>query len=131
MIDTASTQYNLDSELMTPVNMGPLHPIMIDSPFRYIDIISPQDRVDVFEGLSSSQNFDPAMTRTNPPKQLSDVLANRLQFAVDVLRNIPKMVVTENQTPWCHGQLYKSGMPKDMQGWFTDIKFSFYNKLPY
>lgn len=126
MIDTASIQYNHDSELMTLVNMGPLHAIMIDSPFRYINIIPPEDRVDIFEGLSLSQNFDPAVTRTNPPKQLSDVLANRLQFAVDVLKNIPKMVVTENQTPWCHRQLYKSGMPKDMQGRFTHIELFFF-----
>lgn len=131
MIGTASTQCNRDFDLMTLVNTGPLHPIMIDSPFRYINIIPPEDRVDIFEGLSSSQNFDLAMTRTNPPKHLSDVLANRLQFAVDVLQNIPKMVVTENQTPWCHRQLYKSGMPKDMQGLITDIDFFIYSKLPY
>lgn len=132
MIGTASTQCNRDFDLMTSSNTGPLHPIMIDSPFRYINIIPPEDRVDIFEGLSSSQNFNLAMARMNPPKQLPDVLADRLQFAVDVLQNIPQMVVTENKTPWCHRQLYKSGMPKDMQGWFTDINFfSFYSKLPY
>jgi len=127
MIDTAFTQYNPT----TMVNMAPLHPIMIDSPFRYINIISPEDRIDVFEGLSSSQNFGLAMTRISPPKQLSEVLANRLQFAVDVLQNIPKMMVTENQTPWCHRQLYKSGIPKDMQGWLTAINVLYYTTIPY
>lgn len=124
MIGTASTQCNRDFDLMARSNMGPFHPIMIESPFRYINIIPPEDRVDIFEGLSSSLNFDLVMARTNPPKRLPDVLANRLQFAVDVLQNIPKMVVTENKTPWSHRQLYKSGMPKDMQGWLTDINVS-------
>jgi hypothetical protein len=130
MIDSAFTPYNCDSNLMTLVNTGPLHPIMIDSPFRHINIISPENRVDIFEGISSSHNFDLVMKRANPPKQLSDVLANRLQFAVDVLQNIPEMVVTENQTPWSHRQLYKSGMPKDMQGRFIKIGCYHY-KLSY
>jgi hypothetical protein len=87
IIDYDSTQYNPNSNLMPvpPVNVIPLHPLMVDSPFCNINIITPEDRVDIFQGLSTSSDLNLTMTRTNPPKQLSDVLANRLQFAVDVL----------------------------------------------
>ncbi|OQD81136.1 hypothetical protein PENANT_c029G07574 [Penicillium antarcticum] len=43
----------------------------------------------------------------------------RIQFAVDVLKDIPRMMVTETQTPWCHRQLYKNNLPKEMQDAFT------------
>lgn len=98
------------------VDLQTLHPPIIDSPFRSISIIPPHEQIDLFEGIPVTYNFDSAMTRANPPKRLSDVLANRLQFAVDVLQNIPRMLVMENQTPWSHRQLYKGGMSKDMQG---------------
>ncbi|KAJ5319320.1 hypothetical protein MYU51_013439 [Penicillium brevicompactum] len=101
------------------VDQQTLHPSMIESPFRSLAIIPPHERIDLFEGISISFNSDSAMTRINPPKRLSEVLANRLQFAVDVLQDIPRMVVTENQTPWSHRQLYKSGMSKDMQDAFA------------
>lgn len=109
-------QENIPYNTPPLVDQQTLHPSMIESPFRSLAIIPPHERVDLFEGISISYNSDSAMTRINPPKRLSEVLANRLQFAVDVLQDIPRMVVTENQTPWSHRQLYKSGMPKDMQG---------------
>ncbi|KAF7586223.1 hypothetical protein BBP40_009221 [Aspergillus hancockii] len=53
--------------------------------------------------------------RSRQPMPLSAIIASRLQFAIDVLKDVPKMMVLENQTPWCHSQLYKDGMPKLMQ----------------
>ncbi|CAG8046817.1 unnamed protein product [Penicillium salamii] len=107
------------NDYLRPINAAPLHLSMRDTPLQDLTIVPPQDRVDIFEGIPISQNVDLAMTRVTPPRQLSEVLANRLQFAVDVLQNIPKMVVTENQTPWAHRQLYKSGMPREMEDAFT------------
>lgn len=104
------------NDYLRPIDAAPLYLSNRDTPLRDLTILPPQDRVDIFEGIPISQNVDLAMTRVTPPRQLSEVLANRLQFAVDVLQNIPKMVVTENQTPWAHRQLYKSGMPREMQG---------------
>ncbi|CAG7944400.1 unnamed protein product [Penicillium olsonii] len=96
----------------------PLHPTIRGLPPREM-AIDPHDGVDIFSGITTSQEHDLAMTKVNPPRQLPDVLANRLQFAVDVLKTIPKMVVTENKTPWAHTQLYKSGMPREMQDAFA------------
>ncbi|KAF4496036.1 C6 finger domain containing protein [Fusarium agapanthi] len=41
---------------------------------------------------------------------------NRLQWAVDEIKEAPKKMVLENQTPWCHPLLYKDAMPRSMQG---------------
>ncbi|KAL4983376.1 hypothetical protein BDW68DRAFT_181635 [Aspergillus falconensis] len=46
---------------------------------------------------------------------LPELVSSRFQYAIDILRNTPRAMVTENQTPWSHGQLYSSGMPKSMQ----------------
>lgn len=44
------------------------------------------------------------------------IVLNRLQWAVDEIKEAPKKMVLENQTPWCHPLLYKDGMPRSMQG---------------
>ncbi|KAK1150261.1 hypothetical protein N8T08_000163 [Aspergillus melleus] len=36
-----------------------------------------------------------------------------------MLKSAPRMMVLENQTPWCHPQLYKDGMPRAMQDAFA------------
>ncbi|KAJ5368709.1 uncharacterized protein N7496_008469 [Penicillium cataractarum] len=55
------------------------------------------------------------MPRTKPLRPLSEIIASKLQFAVDVLKNAPSMMVLETQLPWCHSQLYKKYMPRAMQ----------------
>lgn len=66
----------------------------------------------------SSFNFELAVTRTRtrPPRPFSEVLASRLQFSIDAFKDAPRMMLLENQTPWCHSHLYKHNMPKSMQG---------------
>lgn len=54
--------------------------------------------------------------RTRSSTPVSSVIAQRLQFSIDMLKDAPRMMVLENQTPWCHRQLYKDGMPRSMQG---------------
>ncbi|KAJ5596481.1 hypothetical protein N7450_002939 [Penicillium hetheringtonii] len=66
--------------------------------------------------LLTVRNFAVACPRTRSLRPLSEIVASHLQFAIDILKNAPKMMVLENQTPWCHPQLYKNHMPKEMQG---------------
>lgn len=66
--------------------------------------------------LIRSPNLDLATPRTRPLRSLSEIVASRLQFAIDILKDTPRMMVIENQTPWCHAHLYKHNMPKAMQG---------------
>jgi hypothetical protein len=40
---------------------------------------------------------------------------NRLKYAIEEIRRAPKTMVFENQTPWCHPQLYMDAMPRSMQ----------------
>ncbi|KAJ5710423.1 hypothetical protein N7488_004579 [Penicillium malachiteum] len=57
--------------------------------------------------------------RARQPKPLPEIIASNLQFAIDILKNTPKTMVLENQTPWCHSKLYRNGMPKAMQDAFA------------
>ncbi|KAJ6171378.1 hypothetical protein N7470_000445 [Penicillium chermesinum] len=73
--------------------------------------LSPADEVH----LSPDFELSVARARAQPPKPLSEILASRLQYSIDVFRDAPRMMIMENQTPWCHPQLYKNKMPKVMQ----------------
>ncbi|KAF9885989.1 hypothetical protein FE257_012167 [Aspergillus nanangensis] len=66
-------------------------------------------------GASTDIPLDIVKSRTRTLRPVSAIIAKRLQFAVDLLNEAPKMMVLENKTPWCHQQLYKGGMPKTMQ----------------
>ncbi|RDH15941.1 hypothetical protein M747DRAFT_267180 [Aspergillus niger ATCC 13496] len=67
-------------------------------------------------GLSLTQEGPgPTMIRTRSSLSISAIVTERLQFGMDVLKQAPRMMVLENQTPWCHRQLYKDGMPRSMQ----------------
>lgn len=61
-------------------------------------------------------NLELALPRTRPLRPLSETIASHLQFAIDILKDTPKRLVLENQTPWCHAHLYRHQMPKAMQG---------------
>ena len=63
-----------------------------------------------------SSNFEIAMPNSKPLRPLSEIIASKLQFAVDVLKKAPSMMVLETQLPWCHPRLYKDYMPRAMQG---------------
>lgn len=75
----------------------------------------------LFEGTLSSTDFAVSLPRTRSLRPLSLIVASHLQFAIDVLKNAPQMMVMENRTPWCHSQLYESHMPQVMQGMQTYI----------
>ncbi|KKK16903.1 hypothetical protein ARAM_002674 [Aspergillus rambellii] len=61
------------------------------------------------------QNLQLMSAKTKSSLDLSVLLASRFQYAIDTLQEVPRMMVTENRTPWCHPELYKDGMPKVMQ----------------
>lgn len=54
--------------------------------------------------------------RTSNPVLLSALMSSRFEYPVDTLKDVPRMMVMENQTPWSHPELYNDGMPKVMQG---------------
>lgn len=68
------------------------------------------------EKAASPFSYDLLAPRARLPKPLSEVIASRFQFAIDVLKDTPRMTVIENQTAWCHPHLYKNHMPKAMKG---------------
>jgi hypothetical protein len=47
---------------------------------------------------------------------VSRLIETRLKYAIEEIRRTPKTMVFENQTPWCHPQLYMDAMPRSMQG---------------
>jgi hypothetical protein len=47
---------------------------------------------------------------------IEQVIAKRLQFAIDEIKRAPALMIMETQTPWCHPLLYRDGMPKSMKG---------------
>lgn len=65
---------------------------------------------------ASIPSYDLLAPRARPPKPLSEVVASRFQFAIDVLKDTPRLMVIENQTAWCHPHFYKNHMPKAMKG---------------
>lgn len=106
---------------------------MMDDYFQTLPSLDPstldaldvqQYKTDAAEGVpydSSTQDVLPqiyelALPRTRSLRPLSAVIADHLQFGMDMLKEAPKMMVVQNRTPWCHPQVYKSGMPRSMQG---------------
>ncbi|KAJ6032723.1 hypothetical protein N7540_003455 [Penicillium herquei] len=107
----ADPQHNIDIFRPSPV------PTELDS-FQWdqesqILFISPDRTVNV------GPYFALTIPRARQPKPLPEIIASNLQFAIDILKNTPKMMVFENQTPWCHSKLYKNGMPRAMQDAFA------------
>ncbi|KAE8318373.1 hypothetical protein BDV41DRAFT_522520 [Aspergillus transmontanensis] len=93
------------------------HPFdVFDPQWDYIDLdapcLSPESHSGVLIPRPSNTMTAPV---ARPPMPLSAIIASRLQFAIDILKDVPKMMVQENQTPWSHRQLYLNGMPKQMQ----------------
>jgi hypothetical protein len=55
-------------------------------------------------------------SRTRPLTPLPEIISSHFQFAINVLKDTPRMMVLQNQTPWCHPSLYRKHMPRAMQG---------------
>lgn len=66
--------------------------------------------------INVGPNFELTIPRARHRRPLPEVLANNLQFAIDLLEQSPRTMVLENQTPWCHPKLYQNYMPRTMQG---------------
>jgi hypothetical protein len=100
---------------------------VFDPQWDYIDSI-PQCLLSEPPGGDIILRASHSMTapRTRPPMPLSVIIASRLQFAIDVLKDVPKIMVLENQTPWCHKHLYRDNMPRFMKGDFLNIKGLFF-----
>jgi hypothetical protein len=43
-------------------------------------------------------------------------VAQRLQYSLDLIKGIPRQMVVDIETPWCHPALYREEMPRSMQG---------------
>lgn len=70
-------------------------------------VLSPQDTALVLQP-EGEWNL-----RTTP---LSFTIAHRLQYAMDMVKDAPRRMVADLQTPWCHPELYRDNMPRLMQG---------------
>lgn len=49
-------------------------------------------------------------------RYVSQLISTRVQYIMDTLQDAPRSMVVENQTPWCHSLLYRSRMPRSIQG---------------
>jgi hypothetical protein len=47
--------------------------------------------------------------------EMTSYARSRIEYAIDQLKLAPAMMVTENQTPWCHPALYEEYMPRSLQ----------------
>ncbi|CAI0650104.1 unnamed protein product [Colletotrichum noveboracense] len=54
-------------------------------------------------------------SRHHPQTSLEEMIASRIQYALDVIKKVPSSMVSENQTPWSHPHLYRACMPREMQ----------------
>ncbi|KAK0744944.1 hypothetical protein B0T21DRAFT_358710 [Apiosordaria backusii] len=91
--------------------------------------LAANDPVQVPQGMPPQPpNFDTGTTRIindlvipGPPACLPQTAAvawafkNRLNFALEKIRDAPRQMVCENQTPWSHPCLYEHSMPQSMQ----------------
>lgn len=78
--------------------------------------ISPEFHHRYHRSIVQSLRAETVILRTRSSTPISTVIAQRLQFSIDMLKDAPRMMVLENQTPWCHRQLYQDGMPRSLQG---------------
>ncbi|KAL3476998.1 hypothetical protein BJX99DRAFT_133816 [Aspergillus californicus] len=88
----------LDVHSQLQVQTCPLDQLQYSSPMVYL-----------------TGNHEMTHVRTGTKLSLDDLMASRFQYAIDILRDTPRMMVMENQTPWSHRELYRKGMPRAMQ----------------
>ncbi|KAK1981390.1 hypothetical protein LZ30DRAFT_782083 [Colletotrichum cereale] len=83
------------------------------------DFLAPDALLD---GPSSLTSLTPNPEQMLVPSQefasdssLEEMIASRLQYALDEIKKVPASTVLENQTPWSHPYLYRAHMPREMQ----------------
>ncbi|KAF9880204.1 hypothetical protein CkaCkLH20_02158 [Colletotrichum karsti] len=103
---------------LLPLDLGELEDITLDMGFD--DLINPNALLD---GVMSI----PVAMSPNPDRELvsahgrpahttlEEMIATRLQYALDTIKTAPSLMVLENQVPWCHKYLYRTHMPREMQ----------------
>ena len=106
---------DIDIDLLTSQEfVPPTEPIRVEPGYTYSQ---PQNLWSTPSQVVPLQtNFGISNPRARPPKPLSEVVASRLQYSIDILKDAPRSMVAETKTPWCHPQLYKIHMPRVMQG---------------
>lgn len=90
---------------------------MIGSIDSGVDLFDPLDLSLVDENLE----LVPQTSALVPPTahelgMIAEAIANRLQWSIEEIKKAPFTMVLENQTPWCHHLLYKTEMPRSIQG---------------
>lgn len=114
--------FAVDPYFLSGIDVPPtpsLTPPVTDAPCAGSNYVDNQSQVpwqEPSQVLPVQPAFEMTNPRARPPKPLSEVVASRLQFSIDILKDAPKSMVIGNQTPWCHPQLYKNSMPRAMQG---------------
>jgi hypothetical protein len=103
-------------DLLSPFNAGPCPFDTACFRSNLANTASPVPLIEQPHNPFVSHGFAVVKSKKIPSKPLSDAIASRLQFAIDILKETPRMMVTEGKTPWCHRQLHKYGMPKVLQG---------------
>ncbi len=53
--------------------------------------------------------------RSQEFRTIATIITTRLQYALDQIKDAPRRMIVENQTPWCHPSLYRDSMPRSMQ----------------
>ena len=64
------------------------------------------------------------MAPTTAELYVQSVITRKLQFALEEIRDAPRRMIMESQTPWSHALLYSEGMPKSMRG--ASFRFSYF-----
>lgn len=120
--EVLSLPFNLELAFCSQSNIAPNISHIDDAQPRYPPHYLPRSQVlgsrdDSASLLDQSlPNRELVESRTRPLRPLPEIVATHLQFAIDVLKETPRMMVLQNQTPWCHPSLYKRNMPRAMQG---------------
>lgn len=101
---TETQEENTDLSSCAPVFTVPRPP----SPsYNKLDLI-----LHIKENLALA--LQPEGTRGTTP--LSFTLTHRLQYSIDLVKDAPRRMVVDLQTPWSHPELYRDNMPRSMQG---------------
>lgn len=109
----------------------PVNPLRGSLERGFDDLVTTENMPQVTTGYSNEQYRDliphfnpitPLPGQVHPSNHTARVIASRLQFAIDRLQEVPRTMILENQTPWCHPQLYRNYMPRSMQGKLEPFK---------
>ncbi|TQN71594.1 Transcription factor gsfR2 [Colletotrichum shisoi] len=119
--DDSLISWPIDADsLPLEMEMGDLGDINLDLSFD--DLWTPDALLNDSLSLSSltpkpEQMLVPSRDPSQDASQEGslEMIASRLQYALDEIKKVPASIVLENQTPWSHPYLFRAQMPRDMQ----------------